>query len=65
MKMANLEDGSEIGAGILHPDAPKQYKTPALQSLHEAMSDLYDIGAIDGDKMREFDKTCLVSDDKS
>ena len=38
----------------------KRYQSPALRSLHEAMEDLHDVGAIDKVTMREFDLGCLT-----
>jgi len=38
----------------------KRYRSPALRSLHEAMEDLHDVGAIDKVTMREFDLGCLT-----
>ncbi|MBS1827371.1 MAG: DNA-binding transcriptional regulator [Acidobacteria bacterium] len=38
----------------------KKYKSEALASIHEAMSSLHDIGAIDKQTMRHFDQTCLT-----
>ena len=40
-------------------DKEKQYKSPALKSLHEVMSDLHEVGAIDDTTKREFDDGCL------
>jgi putative transcriptional regulator len=37
----------------------KAYKSEAFAALHESMSDLHQIGAIDSKTMREFDRTCL------
>ena len=38
----------------------KTYKSKISASLHEAMSDLHDIGLIDKRTMREFDERCLT-----
>lgn len=38
----------------------KRYQSPALRSLHEAMADLHEVGAIDKVTMREFDLGCLT-----
>jgi putative transcriptional regulator len=39
--------------------APK-YRSSALQSLHEAARDLYEIGVVDKITMRRFDLSCLT-----
>jgi putative transcriptional regulator len=38
----------------------KKYKSPAAASIHEMMSDLRRIGAIDKQTMRNFDESCLA-----
>src|ERR1700752_618311 len=38
----------------------KRYRSPALQSLHEAMEDLHGVGSIDKATMRDFDLGCLT-----
>ena len=38
----------------------KQYRSDALASIHETMEALHEVGAIDKQTMREFDKTCLT-----
>ena len=38
----------------------KAYKSEAFAALHESMSDLHQIGAIDSKTMREFDRPCLT-----
>src|ERR1700728_4851033 len=38
----------------------KAYKSEALAALHESMSDLRQVGAIDSETMREFDRACLT-----
>ena len=38
----------------------KKYKSDAMESIHETMSALYDVGAIDKRTMREFDEACLT-----
>ena len=38
----------------------KRYRSPALQSLHEVMEDLHEVGAIDKVTMRDFDLGCLT-----
>src|SRR5580692_11270209 len=39
----------------------KRYRSPALRSLHEAMQDLHEVGAIDKVTMRDFDLGCLTA----
>ena len=38
----------------------KAYKSEAFAALHESMSDLHKVGAIDSKTMREFDRACLT-----
>ena len=38
----------------------KQYRSKALQSLHETMTDLFEVGAIDKTTLRDFDLSCLT-----
>jgi putative transcriptional regulator len=38
----------------------KKYKSKISAAVHEAMSDLHDIGLIDKRTMREFDDRCLT-----
>jgi putative transcriptional regulator len=38
----------------------KTYKSEAFAALHESMSDLHQVGAIDSKTMREFDRACLT-----
>jgi putative transcriptional regulator len=40
------------------------YKTPALASLHEMMSDLHEAGLVDKATMRRFDESCLTPVEK-
>jgi putative transcriptional regulator len=40
--------------------ASRRYRSPALQSIHEAMEDLREVGAIDKVTMRDFDLGCLT-----
>jgi putative transcriptional regulator len=42
----------------------KRYRSSALRSLHEAMEDLYSVGAIDKTTMRDFDVGCLTPVEK-
>jgi len=37
----------------------KTYKSEAFAALHESMSGLHQVGAIDSKTMREFDRACL------
>jgi putative transcriptional regulator len=39
----------------------RRYRTPALAAVHEAASDLYEIGLIDKVTMRKFDEGCLTA----
>jgi putative transcriptional regulator len=38
----------------------RAYKSEALAALHESMSDLRQVGAIDSKTMREFDRACVT-----
>lgn len=38
----------------------KKYRSEAYAAIHETMEALYDIGAIDKQTMREFDRSCLT-----
>lgn len=38
----------------------KTYRSEAYAAIHETMEALHDVGAIDKQTMREFDKTCLT-----
>jgi len=38
----------------------EQYRSDALASIHETMEALHEVGAIDKQTMREFDKACLA-----
>ena len=37
----------------------KKYRSEAFAAIHETMEALHDVGAINKQTMREFDKTCL------
>src|SRR5208282_2417857 len=39
----------------------EKYKSNVLRSVHEGVSDLYEIGLIDEKTMREFDASCLTT----
>lgn len=38
----------------------KTYKSAAMAAIHESMTDLHRIGAIDNKTMKEFDNACLT-----
>jgi putative transcriptional regulator len=38
----------------------KKYKSDVSRSVHRAMSDLHEIGAVDQSTMREMDRLCLT-----
>lgn len=38
----------------------KTYKSDIMRSVHRAMTDLHEIGAVDKQTMREFDEACLT-----
>jgi putative transcriptional regulator len=38
----------------------KKYRSPAMASVHEMMSDLHEAGVIDKVTMRHFDEQCLT-----
>ena len=38
----------------------RKYKSDVMRSVHEAMADLAEIGAVDKTTMREFDRMCLT-----
>jgi putative transcriptional regulator len=38
----------------------KKYKSDAMAAIHEMMTDLHDVGAIDKQTMRRFDDACLT-----
>lgn len=38
----------------------KKYKSEAMAAIHETMEDLYAVGAIDKQTMRQFDDGCLT-----
>jgi len=40
----------------------KRYYSEALKAVHESARDLYEIGAISEDEMKEFDKGCFVNE---
>ena len=39
----------------------KIYKSEVFAAVHQMMEDLHEVGAIDKQTMREFDKDCLVA----
>ncbi len=42
----------------------KRYKSDVTRSVHRAMADLHEIGAVDKTTMREFDRMCLTKTEK-
>ena len=42
-----------------------KYKSEQLMVCHESAMALYEIGAIDSEKMREFDKACLIYENEA
>ena len=38
----------------------KQYRRDACEAIHETARALHEVGAIDGQAMREFDEACLM-----
>jgi len=40
----------------------KKYYSEALMAVHQSARDLYEIGAISENEMKEFDKGCLVQE---
>ncbi len=42
----------------------KKYRSKISAAVHEAMSDLYEIGLLDKKTMREFDASCLTEVEK-
>lgn len=38
----------------------KQYRSDACEAIHETARALHEVGAIDGQAMREFDEACLI-----
>jgi len=40
----------------------KKYYSEALMAVHESARDLYEIGAISEDEMKEFDEGCFVNE---
>ena len=39
---------------------PKKYRSKIAGAMHRSMSDLHEIGAVDKQTMREFDRRCLT-----
>jgi DNA-binding transcriptional regulator YiaG len=37
-----------------------KYKSEPLEAIHESMKDLYEIGLLPEERMREFDSACMV-----
>jgi DNA-binding transcriptional regulator YiaG len=40
----------------------RKYESEILQICHEDAMEMYEIGAISADRMREFDEMCLASE---
>ena len=40
----------------------KKYYSEALKAVHQSARDLYEIGAISEEEMKEFDEGCFVKD---
>jgi DNA-binding transcriptional regulator YiaG len=40
----------------------QKYQSKILGSIHEFAQDLYEVGAIDEKRMKEYDEACLVSE---
>jgi putative transcriptional regulator len=40
----------------------KKYYSEALEAVHQSARDLYEIGAISENEMKEFDEGCLVNE---
>ena len=40
----------------------KKYYSEALEAVHESARDLYEIGAISENEMKEFDEGCFVNE---
>jgi len=43
----------------------RKYYSEASAAIHESARDLFEVGAIDGDRMREFDEMCFVEEQKN
>ena len=43
----------------------KEYKSEALMVCHNSAKDLFDLGIIDADEMKEFDEGCLVQESET
>ena len=43
----------------------RKYYSEASAAIHESARDLFEVGAIDGDRMREFDEMCFVEEQKT
>jgi putative transcriptional regulator len=40
----------------------KNYYSEALEAVHQSAKDLFEIGAISEDEMKEFDENCFVKE---
>ena len=43
-------------------DVEKKYQSEALMVCHQSAESLFQLGIIDADEMREYDKDCLVQE---
>ena len=43
----------------------KKYESEMLQVIHEDMKGIHELGIIDDERMREFDKMCLTQEPKT
>jgi hypothetical protein len=50
----------QLSARARYMTKAKRYRSPALESLHEVIQDLHEVGAIDEATMRDFDVGCLT-----
>jgi DNA-binding transcriptional regulator YiaG len=42
-----------------------KYYSEASEAIHEGAQDLYEIGAITGERLREYDEMCFVREDEA
>jgi DNA-binding transcriptional regulator YiaG len=42
-----------------------KYYSEACEAIHEGARDLYEIGVITGERMREYDEMCFVPEDET
>jgi DNA-binding transcriptional regulator YiaG len=43
----------------------RKYYSEACEAIHEGAKDLYEIGAITGERMREYDEMCFIPEDEA